>query len=814
MSLGSFFTIIEQAIAIILSIGVLYLLHIWMAGYLEHEKPRKVTLEIARLVRWNGFQSSIEILQSDDLFEGHRQSKSSRLKQAPDNVMNTEKSGENASNRKTDGLGKDQMRNLEGSFPLFRGDRKKMTKNQIKNRRSFFGGIEMKTMEILRKKSTYGYILLILMAGVLMTACDLTSDVTPTPVDPTSTPIVLSGSISGVVWSDECLNFGDTLPAGCVQANVDAGYIGNGILDKGESGVDTAQVLLGVGLCPSEGLAETVTSVDGRFSFVDLVPGDYCVTVKDTKGSPSFWTYPQVAEISNVSWTSITVKAGEIVSNINFGRDYFDELPPSPTETPVPACTDQAQFVRDVTVLDGTRFDPGESFTKTWRLRNSGTCTWTTDYALVHSAGYSLLGPDVMLLPSEVEAGELIDISVKMKAPLIEGEYEGFWKLRNDEGSFFGIGDSSDVAIWVSIEVGQPEPEFPDWRGEYFDNKNLDGEPKFLKNDRTLDKTWGLRSPDEDYLPRDNFSVRWTRTLEFGTRTYRFFLDITDGAKLYIDDVLVLNEWVDGERRTVTVDVVLKSGEHEIKFEYYNASGGAVAQLRYEEVKELVFEGWKATYWMNKTMDSDLVLFRDESEINFDWEDGGPILGGRADKFSAQWMRTLELEAGIYVIQAIADDGIRVYVDDALVINEWHDSSGNEIYAVELELKGEHEITVLYYENAGVAKVQFEMELLEPENYAPEALDDAYSVNRDEILQIETPGVLINDFDLDGDALAVSVVIEPSNGILELNEDGSLLYTPDEGFSGEDSFGYVASDGVADSEIGTVMITVLAEDAE
>jgi hypothetical protein len=356
----------------------------------------------------------------------------------------------------------------------------------------------------------------------------------------------------------------------------------------------------------------------------------------------------------------------------------------------------------------------------------------------------------VKVLPAVVEPGEVIDISVDMKAPLLEGSYEGYWKLRNDEGGFFGIGESGNLSIWVSIEVGEPEPQFPDWRGEYFDNKNLDGEPAFLKNDKTLDKTWGLRSPDEDYLPRDNFSVRWTRTLGFGSRTYRFFLDITDGAKLYIDDVLVLNEWVDGERRLVTVDVALKSGEHEIKFEYYNASGGAVAQLWYEVVSEFEFEGWKAMYWMNKTMNSDLVLIRDEAEINFDWIGDGPV----------------------------ADDGIRVYLDEALVIDEWHDSSGSEVHSIELDLSGEHEITVLYYENGGVAKVQFEMELLVPENYAPEAVDDHYSVSLDEILEVEAPGVLVNDVDLDGDELTASLLIEPSHGVLELNEDGSFLYTP------------------------------------
>jgi hypothetical protein len=415
------------------------------------------------------------------------------------------------------------------------------------------------------------------------------------------------------------------------------------------------------------------------------------------------------------------VKAGEVLSNINFGRDYFDALPPAPTQTPVPACIDQAQFVRDVTVVDGTVFEPGESFTKTWRLRNSGTCTWSEDYALVHAAGYSLLGPDVLVIPTEVAPGELIDLSMKMTAPSSEGSYEGYWKLRNDEGSFFGIGEKADLAIWVSIEVAEPEPEFPQWRGEYFSNKNLDGTPALLKNDKTLDKTWGLRSPDEDYLPRDNFSIRWTRTLDFDEKVYRFFLDITDGAKLYIDDTLVLNEWVDGERRLVTVDVALKAGEHEIKFEYYNASGGAVAQLRYEVVGDLEYEGWKATYWMNKSLDSNLVLFRDEAEINFDWDDGGPVLGGQANKFSAQWERSFEFEAGLYLLEAVADDGIRVYVDDALVIDEWHDSSGHETYFVELELSGEHDVTVLYYENAGVAKAKFSVELVDEENSSTEA---------------------------------------------------------------------------------------------
>lgn len=81
MSLDNFFIIIQQAIAIIISIGLLYLLRIWVERSLEHETQRKITLEIARQVRWSAFQRSVEILQTDNLFEGPRLSKSIRLEE-------------------------------------------------------------------------------------------------------------------------------------------------------------------------------------------------------------------------------------------------------------------------------------------------------------------------------------------------------------------------------------------------------------------------------------------------------------------------------------------------------------------------------------------------------------------------------------------------------------------------------------------------------------------------------------------------------------------------------------------------------------
>ncbi|HWP97008.1 MAG TPA: Ig-like domain-containing protein [Syntrophomonadaceae bacterium] len=93
-------------------------------------------------------------------------------------------------------------------------------------------------------------------------------------------------------------------------------------------------------------------------------------------------------------------------------------------------------------------------------------------------------------------------------------------------------------------------------------------------------------------------------------------------------------------------------------------------------------------------------------------------------------------------------------------------------------------------------------------NNAPVANPDNYTVETGKILNVDKPGVLINDTDADGDTLTSQVVIIPSHGTLSLGADGSLTYTPSTGFTGPDTFTYKANDGKADSEPATVTITV------
>jgi hypothetical protein len=115
----------------------------------------------------------------------------------------------------------------------------------------------------------------------------------------------------------------------------------------------------------------------------------------------------------------------------------------------------------DVTIPDGTVMAPGESFSKTWRLENVGSCTWTRFYAVVFFSGNSLNAHQTNYLPAEVEPGETIDLTVDMEAPMEAGEYQSNWMLSNADGELFGIGPNGDAPFWARIIVVPSETETP-----------------------------------------------------------------------------------------------------------------------------------------------------------------------------------------------------------------------------------------------------------------------------------------------------------------------------------------------------------------
>lgn len=132
---------------------------------------------------------------------------------------------------------------------------------------------------------------------------------------------------------------------------------------------------------------------------------------------------------------------------------------PIPSATPVATeeCEHKASFVSDVTIPDDTNIPAGDEFTKTWRIRNTGTCTWNPEYDLVFDSGNIMAGPTNVSLPAVVLPSDTVDLSVTLQAPNSPGTYKGNWKLRTPEGLIFGIGSNADKAFFVQIIVG-PTP--------------------------------------------------------------------------------------------------------------------------------------------------------------------------------------------------------------------------------------------------------------------------------------------------------------------------------------------------------------------
>jgi hypothetical protein len=117
------------------------------------------------------------------------------------------------------------------------------------------------------------------------------------------------------------------------------------------------------------------------------------------------------------------------------------------TSPPTGSTADRAAYVADVTIPDGTDFSPGTSFTKTWRLSNSGTTTWSTSYSLVFIGGDKMGDNTSTAVPQEVAPGAEIELSVVLVAPNTPGRYRGYWKMLNASGQYF------DESVYVEIDV-------------------------------------------------------------------------------------------------------------------------------------------------------------------------------------------------------------------------------------------------------------------------------------------------------------------------------------------------------------------------
>ncbi len=255
-------------------------------------------------------------------------------------------------------------------------------------------------------------------------------------------------------------------------------------------------------------------------------------------------------------------------------------------------------------------------------------------------------------------------------------------------------------------------PSYPDWRGEYFANALLLGSPAVVRNDPNINFSWGRNAPVFG-VPGDNFSVRWTRQLFFpATQAYRFALHADDGVRMWIDSALIIDEWHTAAATTYTRDVNLTAGWHAFRIEYYEGGGDAYVQFRIEQPTQTFFN-WKGEYFANRTLSGLPALTRDDTAISFNWGQGAPANGLPVDGFSVRWTRTLRFDAGVYRFSLQSDDGVRMWIDGVLQIDEWH-NSGGQTFTRDVQLgAGNHSLRIEYFENTGGALIYFTYQRVE-----------------------------------------------------------------------------------------------------
>ena len=258
----------------------------------------------------------------------------------------------------------------------------------------------------------------------------------------------------------------------------------------------------------------------------------------------------------------------------------------------------------------------------------------------------------------------------------------------------------------------KPQPPKPPastpWRGLYWTNRDLAGSPKFVRNVARIDMNWGNGGPP-DLGVVDNFSIRWARTQYFPGGRYFFHVRSKDSVRLLVDGQMVIDEWHDnGHPTSYTAEGNLSRGNHRLQVDYYNHTGPAEVQLQIEPIGGVVPPDpvpgdWSARYWNNKRLQGDPVWTTSYRDIVFDWGRGSPKPGVSADFFSARYVGDFHFSDGKWRFYATVDDGVRIWLDDTLIMDEWRMQSRTTFYSDVDIPEGTHRVKIEFFENTGAA---------------------------------------------------------------------------------------------------------------
>lgn len=273
------------------------------------------------------------------------------------------------------------------------------------------------------------------------------------------------------------------------------------------------------------------------------------------------------------------------------------------------------------------------------------------------------------------------------------------------------------------------------WRAEFYNNGTLSGTPALVRNDNQIGFNWGTGSPDAA-VQADGFTVRWATDVSLAAGTYRFYAQADDNIRVTFNFGFqpVIDTFADTSKvgQLVSGDVSVPSnGVYHIQVDYRELTDQAYAYVTFANLASNPnfpgFPGqqpgqqpptgggtvpvpggtWTAQYYANNGLLGDPVAIFTEGSPTHNWGSGTPLPSVPADNFSARWSSVQNLAGGNYNVTVRADDGVRVFVNGTLLIDEWHSASG-ATYSRNVGLfTGANTFVVEYFELGGNAFIEY-----------------------------------------------------------------------------------------------------------
>jgi PA14 domain/Immunoglobulin domain len=262
------------------------------------------------------------------------------------------------------------------------------------------------------------------------------------------------------------------------------------------------------------------------------------------------------------------------------------------------------------------------------------------------------------------------------------------------------------------------------WLGNYFNGTNFE----VFVGQRSEGTSNGLNfswsAPPMTGLDPTNYSLYWQGRIPF-TEGWKTFTLSCDGAiRVWIDGRLVLDQWTNSTPQTWTLVLYTMASSpfvnpgqsapngnlHHLEVRYRHGAGTPQVQLSWVDQPppgEVPVNAWRADYYTTRNL-AGFMLSRTELAINNNYQGDSPDPAIGSDNFSARWTGDWDLPPGNYTFSATTDDGMRIYVDNVLMLNKWIDQPPTTYtFTRSFANAGRHRLRVEYYENAGGATAMF-----------------------------------------------------------------------------------------------------------